>query len=317
MSKAFRVGVAGVGAIGRNHARVMAELAAASQGVIEFGAIYDVDQKRAEELAATFHTKAVSSLEDFVALVDAATVAVPTVAHREIGGYLLDHGKHVLVEKPIADTLEDAQWLVNKALGHGLILQVGHIERFNPVMTQLEERMNSPRFIESHRLSPFPNRSMDIGVVLDVMIHDIEIILHLVKSPLVDVDAVGIPVLTRREDIANARLKFENGCVANITASRVSPEKLRKIRVFQSECYLSLDYQEQSGWIYRRDGMQIVREEVTVEKDEPLKLELAAFVECARQGKRPVVSGQEGTEALRLALQITEQIERNNAAQNR
>lgn len=315
MSKAFRVGVAGVGAIGRNHARVMAELAAASGGVIEFGAIYDVDQARAEELAASFNTKAVSSLEDFVGLVDAATVAVPTTAHREIGGVLLDNGKHVLVEKPIADSLDEAQWLVNKAQDCGLILQVGHIERFNPVMRQLEERMNNPRFIESHRLSPFPNRSMDIGVVLDVMIHDIEIVLHLVKSPLVEVDSVGIPVLTRREDIANARLKFENGCVANITASRVSPEKLRKIRVFQSECYLSLDYQEQSGWIYRRDGMQIVREEVRVEKDEPLKLELAAFVECARQGKRPMVSGQEGTEALRLALQITEQIERNNAGQ--
>jgi len=317
MSKAFRVGVAGVGAIGRNHARVMAELAAGSQGAIEFGAIYDVDQARAEELAATFNTKAVSSLKDFVELVDAATVAVPTIAHREIGGVLLDNGKHVLVEKPIADSLDEAQWLVNKAQDCGLILQVGHIERFNPVMRQLEERMNSPRFIEAHRLSPFPNRSMDIGVVLDVMIHDIEIILHLVKSPLVDVDSVGIPVLTRREDIANARLKFENGCVANITASRVSPEKLRKIRVFQSECYLSLDYQEQSGWIYRRDGMQIIREEVTVEKDEPLKLELAAFVECARQGKRPMVSGQEGTEALRLALQITEQIERNNANQKK
>lgn len=317
MSKVLRAGVAGVGAIGRNHARVMAELAAASQGTVEFGAIFDTDLKRAEELAAQFNTRAVSSLEDFVACVDAATVAVPTIAHREIGGVLLDHGKHVLIEKPISDSLDEAQWLVKKAQDCGVILQVGHIERFNPVMRQLEERMNSPRFIEAHRLSPFPNRSMDIGVVLDVMIHDIEIILHLVKSPLTEVDAVGIPVLTRREDIANARLKFENGCVANITASRVSPEKMRKIRVFQSECYLSLDYQEQSGWIYRKDGMQIVREEVTIEKDEPLKLELAAFVECARQGKRPVVSGQEGTEALRLALQITEQIERNNAAGKR
>jgi len=145
-----------------------------------------------------------------------------------------------------------------------------------------------------------------------LMIHDIEIILHLVKSPLVDVDAVGIPVLTRREDIANARLKFANGCIANLTASRVSPEKMRKLRVFQSEAYLSLDYQEQSGWIYRKEGMAIVREEVAIEKDEPLKCELAAFVECARQGKKPVVSGQEGTEALRLALEITQRIEQNH-----
>jgi predicted dehydrogenase len=313
--KAFRAGVAGVGAIGRNHARVMAEIAAASGGKIEFAAIYDVDQARAEELAAQFNTKAVSDLAAFADAVDAATVAVPTIYHKQVGGHLLEQGKHVLIEKPISDSLDEAQWLVNKANDAGLILQVGHIERFNPVMRQLEERMNNPRFIEAHRLSPFPNRSMDIGVVLDVMIHDIEIVLHLVKSPLIDVDAVGIPVLTRREDIANARLKFENGCIANITASRVSPEKLRKIRVFQSESYLSLDYQEQSGWIYRKDGMAIVREEVQVEKDEPLKCELAAFVECARLGKRPVVTGQEGTEALRIALQITEQIERGNAKQ--
>jgi predicted dehydrogenase len=311
--KAFRVGVAGVGAIGRNHARVMAEIAAASEGRIEFSAIFDVDQARAEELAAQFKTTAVSDLAAFASKVDAATVAVPTIFHKQVGGTLLEQGKHVLIEKPISDSLDEAQWLVNKANDAGLILQVGHIERFNPVMRQLEERMNNPRFIEAHRLSPFPNRSMDIGVVLDVMIHDIEIVLHLVKSPLIDVDAVGIPVLTRREDIANARLKFENGCIANITASRVSPEKLRKIRVFQSESYLSLDYQEQSGWIYRKDGMAIVREEVQVEKDEPLKCELAAFVECARLGKRPVVTGQEGTEALRIALQITEQIERGNA----
>ena len=314
MSKAFRVGVAGVGAIGRNHARIMAELAATSNGAVEFGAIFDVDQARAEELAAQFNTRAVSNLEDFASHVDAATIAVPTIAHREIGGFLLDHKKHVLIEKPIADSLEEAQWLVNKAEDCGMILQVGHIERFNPVMRQLEERMDNPRFIEAHRLSPFPNRSMDIGVVLDVMIHDIEIVLHLVKSPLIDVDAVGISVLTRREDIANARLKFQNGCVANITASRVSPEKLRKIRVFQNECYLSLDYQEQTGSLHYLDGKQIIREDVRVEKDEPLKLELAAFVECARQGKRPIVSGQEGTEALRIALQITQQIERNNAA---
>jgi predicted dehydrogenase len=313
MSKAFKVGVAGVGAIGRNHARVMAEIAKASEGRIEFSAIYDVDQARAEELAAQFGTVAVSDLASFNAQVDAGTVAVPTTFHKAVGGFLLEHGKHVLVEKPISDSLDEAQWLVNKAQEKGLILQVGHIERFNPVMKQLEDRMNNPRFIEAHRLSPFPNRSMDIGVVLDVMIHDIEIVLHLVKSQLIDVDSVGIPVLTKREDIANARLKFENGCIANITASRVSPEKLRKIRVFQSESYLSLDYQEQSGWIYRKDGMAIVREEVQVEKDEPLKCELAAFVECARQGKRPVVTGQEGTEALRIALQITEQIERGNS----
>lgn len=179
--------------------------------------------------------------------------------------------------------------------------------------------MSEPRFIESHRLSPFPKRSLDIGVVLDLMIHDLEIILHLVRSPIESIDAVGIPVLTRREDIANARLRFENGCVANITVSRISPERMRKIRVFQGDSYLSLDYQDQSGWIYRKDGFEIAREAVEVEKDEPLKLELAHFVECAAaEGEaQPKVSGQQGADALEVALRITrliEQAERDGQA---
>ena len=307
----FRIGVAGCGAIGRNHVRIMAELAANSAGRITFAGIHDADTARAEELAAQYHVPVIPDLHTFADSVDAATVAVPTIYHRPVGEILLAKGRHVLVEKPITESYAEAQLLINLAQANNAILQVGHIERFNPVLRQLEERLNAPRFIETHRLSPFPNRSIDIGVVLDLMIHDIEIVLHLVKSPLVDVDAVGIPVLMQREDIANARLKFANGCIANLTTSRVSPEKMRKIRVFQSDCYLSLDYQDQSGWIYRKDGHQIIREAVEIEKDEPLKLEIAAFIECARQGKRPVVSGQEGAEALRIALQITDQIERN------
>ena len=218
----------------------------------------------------------------------------------------------MLVEKPIADTLDDAKALISLAADRGCVLQVGHIERFNPVMAQLEARLNQPKFLEVHRLSPFPNRSIDIGVVLDLMIHDLEIILHLVDSPLVQIDAVGIAVLTRREDIANARLRFENGAVANVTASRISPERMRKIRVFQSDAYLSLDYQDQSGWIYRKDGMEIAREEVEVEKDEPLKCELAAFIECAAKGAAPKVSGEHGAAALDVALEITRLIEEAN-----
>lgn len=312
-NKPFRIGVAGVGAIGKNHARIMAEIAKNSGGAVHFAAVYDADAARAQEFASQYQTHAATDLTDFAASVDAATVAVPTIYHRKIAEPLMDRGVHVLVEKPISESYAEAQAMIELAQARNVILQVGHIERFNPVLRQLEERMDHPRFIEAHRLSPFPNRSMDIGVVLDVMIHDIEIVLHLVKAPLVHVDAVGIPVLTKREDIANARLKFANGCIANITASRISPEKMRKIRVFQPDSYLSLDYQEQSGWIYRKDGMQIVREAVEVEKDEPLKLEIAAFVECARQGKRPVVSGQEGAEAVRIALEITDQIEKNAA----
>src|SRR6202040_2621852 len=187
-----------------------------------------------------------------------------------------------------------------------LILQVGHGERFNPVLSALEARLTHPRFIEAHRLSPYPDRSTDIGVVLDLMIHDLEIILHLVRSPIQNIDAVGVPVLSRSEDIANARLRFEDGCVANITSSRISPEKMRKIRVFQEDAYLSLDYQNQSAEMFRLVNGKITREVVEVEKDEPLKRELQSFVECSRRGVQPVVSGSEAAAALELAIEITE-----------
>ncbi len=304
MSEKVKVGVVGVGAIGRNHARVYSELESA-----DLVAIYDQDADLAAELAKEFGTTAVASLEELIEKVDAASVSTPTVTHLDVAGKLLEADKDVLVEKPISDSLDKAGVLVDLAQSKGRVLQVGHIERFNPVMEQLEACMSQPVFIESHRLSPFPKRSLDIGVVLDLMIHDLEIILHLVDSPVAHVDAVGVSVLTHREDIANARIRFENGCVANVTASRISPESLRKIRVFQSDAYLSLDYQEQSGWIYRKDGMEIVRDEVKVEKDEPLKLELSAFVDCVKKGEQPKVSGQHGTAALDIAMEITHLIE--------
>lgn len=310
MSEKVRAGVAGVGAIGRNHARIYSVLENA-----ELTAIYDTDAEQAAAIAKEFGGRVAGSLEEFIAMVDAASVSTPTVTHREIGAALLEAGKHVLVEKPIADSLDDAKALVDLARSKGCVLQVGHIERFNPVMAQLEARLNQPKFVEVHRLSPFPNRSIDIGVVLDLMIHDLEIILHLIDSPVEHIDAVGISVLTRREDIANARIRFENGCVANVTASRISPERMRKIRLFQSDAYLSLDYQDQSGWIYRKDGMQIAREEVEVVKDEPLKCELAAFVECAARGSQPKVSGEHGAAALDVALEITRMIEAANSAE--
>lgn len=299
-----KAGVAGVGAIGQNHARIYSELDTA-----DLVAVYDTDIERANEFTGKYGGKPTQSLEEFASLVDAASVATPTITHREIGSQLLEADCHVLVEKPIADSRDDAKALIDLAHEKNRILQVGHIERFNPVMSQLEERLDSPKFIESHRLSPFPQRSLDIGVVLDVMIHDLEIILHLVNSEVKGIDAVGIPVLTRREDIANARLRFENGCVANITASRISPEKLRKIRVFQNNAYLSLDYQDQGGWIYRKEGMEIAREEVEIEKDEPLKLELASFIDCAAKGEVPKVTGKHGAAALDIALEITALIE--------
>jgi len=299
MSK-VRAGVVGVGAIGHNHARVYAAL---DNAVLT--AIYDTNLDRAKEFAAQYGAEAVDSIDAFAEKVDAASVATPTSTHREIGEALLERGIHCLIEKPIADRTEDAAALVHLANAHDCLLQVGHIERFNPVLSQLESRLTQPRFIEVHRLSPFPNRSMDVGVVLDVMIHDLEIVLHLVKSPIASIDAVGVPVLTAREDIANARIRFQSGCVANITASRISPEKMRKIRVFQGDAYLSLDYQAQEGKMYRREGMAIIPEDVVIEKDEPLKLELASFIDCVAKGERPKVSGAEAAAALEVAIEIT------------
>ncbi|MDE0826547.1 MAG: Gfo/Idh/MocA family oxidoreductase [Akkermansiaceae bacterium] len=300
----IRVGVAGSGSMGRNHARVYSLLEGAT-----LAAVYDQDRSRAEAVVAEFGGQVAETLGDLAELCDAVSVVVPTEAHLTVGGELLERGVSVLVEKPIASTAEDAEALVRKAAETGRILQVGHIERFNPVLRELEKQLSHPKFIEAHRLSPFPKRSMDIGVVLDLMIHDLEVILHLVSSPIASIDAVGVTVLTRHEDIANARLRFENGCVANITASRISPDRMRKIRVFQEECYLSLDYQEQEGKIYYREGQEIGRKEVEVEKDEPLKLELRAFVESVKEKKEPTVTGQQGAAALEVALEITRLIQ--------
>jgi predicted dehydrogenase len=298
-----RVGVVGVGHIGKNHARLYAELPAG-----QFTAIYDTDRAVAEEQAAEFGIKAVTSLEEFAEQVDAASIATPTNTHFEIARELLGRGKHLLVEKPIADNTGHASELAELAAARGLVLQVGHVERFNPVLSALEKRLTNPRFIEAHRLSPYPNRSTDIGVVLDLMIHDLEIILHLVRSPVETVDAVGVPVLSRGEDIANARIRFENGCVANITSSRISPERMRKIRVFQEDVYLSLDYQSQSGEVYRRTAEGLQRHEVEIEREEPLRRELAAFIECAATGRAPKVSGFQAAAALELAVDITRRI---------
>jgi len=327
----LRTGVVGVGHMGANHARVYSELPG-----VRLTAVYDRDPAVAAATAKKYRTHAAATLEEFAGMVDAATICTPTVTHHEIGCFLLDRGKHLLVEKPIADTPEHARELALKAAAGGCVLQVGHIERFNPVLAALEAKLKNPRFLEVTRLSPYPNRSTDIGVVLDLMIHDIEIILHLVRSPIVSVDPVGIAVLSRGEDIANVRFHFENGCVANLTASRISQNRVRKIRVFQEDAYVSLDYQNQSGYLLRVaadgekesstlqkliglasdsaivtevHGRKIVREPVEVEPGEPLRNELADFVECARTGSAPKVTGHQAAAALDIALEITRRIE--------
>jgi predicted dehydrogenase len=302
--KNLRVGVVGVGHIGSNHARLYAEIPSA-----ELSAVYDVDSGRARAIAKKYGATAAQSLEEFAELVDAASVATPTNTHYQVAKPILQRGKHLLVEKPITENTKDASELAELAAGSHLVLQVGHVERFNPVLSALEARLTHPRFIEAHRLSPYPDRSTDIGVVLDLMIHDLEVILHLVRSPVQSIDAVGVPVLSRGEDIANARLRFENGCVANVTSSRISPERMRKIRVFQEDAYLSLDYEKQSGEIYRREAGKIIRDKVAIEREEPLKQELISFVECARTGREPRVSGFQATAALDLAVEITKRIQ--------
>lgn len=298
--KNLRVGVVGVGHIGSNHARIYGEIPSA-----EFAAVYDVDLARAKSIAKKSGITAAESLDEFTEMIDAASIATPTNTHYEIAKKLLERNKHLLIEKPITENPAHATELAELAAFNKLILQVGHVERFNPVLSALEKHLTHPRFIEAHRLSPYPDRSTDIGVVLDLMIHDLEVILHLVRSPVQNVDAVGVPVLSKGEDIANARIRFENGCVANITSSRISPERMRKIRVFQEDAYLSLDYQNQSGEIYRKVDGRISRDKVQIEREEPLKQQLTSFVECATTGRQPKVSGFQATAALELAVEIT------------
>ena len=302
--KTIRAGVVGPGSIGINHARIYSELSDC-----ELTAIYDANRANAEKAAAKYGGQVCATLEEFASLVDIASVATNTESHHEIGTLLLKQGKHLLIEKPIATNTAQALDLAATASANNCILQVGHIERFNPGLEALEQQLANPRFLEVTRLSPYPNRSMDIGVVLDVMIHDLEILLHLVRSPVISVDAVGIAVLSKGEDIANVRIRFENGCVANLTASRISRDKVRKIRIFQEDSYLSLDYQRQSGYILRLKQGAIKRERVKVIKGEPLQRELAAFVTCAREGIQPRVTGREAAAALDLAIRITKQIE--------
>ncbi len=303
MSTKLRAGVVGVGSMGLNHARVYSELENAA-----LAAVFDPDASTAEKVARKYGGAVAASLDDVIARCDAVSVAAPTHLHYGIVMKLLEAGRHVLVEKPISDTPAHAAEMADFARTRGLVLQVGHIERFNPALDALEQRLDRPRFLEVTRLSPYPGRSLDIGVVLDVMIHDLEIILHLVRSPVTSVDAVGVAVLSKSEDIASVRLHFANGCVANVTASRISMKKMREIRLFQEDAYLSLNYQRQTAKMYRLKGGKIVRERVAIEKGEPLLRELRHFVDCARAGAQPKVGGVEAVAALELAVQITRQI---------
>jgi len=304
----LRIAVVGAGYFGRHHARVLAALAG-----VRLTAIADIDRGRAEEAARAHGVRAVFDSRALVGEVDAATIAVPTERHAEVAIPLLEAGVPVLVEKPMARSLDEADAMITAARKTGVALAVGHTERFNPAVAAARRHLIDPRFIEVHRLGAFPDRSLDIDVVFDLMIHDLDVVLSIVPAGVAAIDAVGVPVLTGRTDIANVRLRFANGCIANLTASRISRDRVRKIRFFQPAAYLSIDYAAQKLELWRltrRDGERpsIEGGEVPVAPEEPLRRELADFAAAVAAGRPPEVGGEDGRRALALAQQIADRM---------
>jgi len=317
----IRCGVVGVGSLGQHHARIYASLPG-----VEFVGIFEANDARAAEICAKFNCRRFATLEALGDACDAVSVVVPTDRHAEVAIPLLARKTHLLIEKPICASLEEAEQVLAAARQHGCLVQVGHIEHFNPVMAFLEKQVDHPQYLTAERLAPYQPRGTEVGVVLDLMIHDIGITLALVKSPIVRIDSVGVSVLSKTEDIANARIQFENGCVANLSASRMSLKKAREIRVFQDNAYLSLNFMEQKGHLVKKsdiiayglkmkvglvkagDVSSIPVKEIPIEKGEPLALELASFVESVAEARQPKVGAALGKSALEVAITITEQI---------
>ncbi|MDP8262809.1 MAG: Gfo/Idh/MocA family oxidoreductase [Candidatus Ancaeobacter aquaticus] len=295
--------VIGVGHLGRHHARVYTELQD-----VELVGVVDSDSGRGNKVAKKHNVQYYSSIEPILDTVDVANVVVPTPAHFEIAEKLLCSGVHVLIEKPITETLEQAEKLVKLQKEKDVVLQVGHIERFNPAIRAVKDIVFNPMFVEVHRLCPYNPRGTDVGVVLDLMIHDIDILLNLVPSPVKEIRAVGINVVSENDDIANARIEFENGCVANIAASKIGNKEMRKIRIFQNKAYISLDYQNQNGYIYTMNNAKVRRKKIPLKKDEPLKSEIQSFIESVKKNEVPLVTGEHGLHALEVAMEIIAQI---------
>jgi predicted dehydrogenase len=307
-TKKIRVAVVGAGEFGRNHARVYREVRGA-----ELVGVYDKNSERSQQVATEFQTRALVSLDDLRHLADAVSVAVPTVEHSAVGCRLMEMGLDVLVEKPMATNLAEADELLQSAKKFGRILQVGHVERFNPAVLAVEPILNHPLFFEVHRLGVFTARSLDVDVIYDLMIHDLDILLTLVNENVTEVKAVGIPVLTDKVDIAHARLEFAGGAVANVTASRVSTERVRKMRFFQQHEYISLDYARRDALrvAVKKPGPQpeFAFEKLPAQAVEPLRAELEAFVESARTRREPRTSGRAGRAALELAERVMASIQ--------
>jgi len=302
--KKIRVGVVGLGRLGSIHAKIYSTLENT-----ELASICDIDEKTARDTAQILKTAWFTDYKELLgAGVNAVSVVTPTVLHYEVAKFFLQNKIHVLIEKPIAKTLKEAGDLIKIAAKNRLIIQVGHVERFNSAIQAIEKLSNKPRFIEVHRLGPFTPRVKDVGVVLDLMIHDIDIILGLTKSKVKSIDSLGMKILTNHEDIANARIRFKNGTVCDLTASRVTSDSLRKIRIFQDDCYISIDYMAQEALIYKKINNQIVSEKIDIQKEAPLQKELASFIDCVANNKKPVVSGKEAYEALKVALEVLKKI---------
>jgi predicted dehydrogenase len=304
----LKAAVVGVGHLGRHHARLLAGLPG-----VDLVAVVDTNRSRADEAAAACGTRPLYDAADLAGAVDAAVVAVPTEVHVDVAGTLLASGVHVLVEKPMARSLDEADALIGAAAKAGTVLAVGHTERFNPAVDAAREHLSNPRFIEVHRLGAFPERSLDIDVVFDLMIHDLDVVLSLVPSEVEAIEAVGVPVLTPRIDIANVRLRFANGCIANLTASRISRDRTRKIRFFQPASYVSIDCAAQKVAVWRLlpgggPRPEITGGEIPVAGEEPLKRELEDFLDAVATRRPPRVTGADGRRALALAQQITDRM---------
>jgi len=317
----IRCGVVGVGSLGQHHARIYASLPGA-----ELTGIYETDDARAEAICAQHHCRRFATLEELGAACDAVSVVVPTDRHAAVALSLLARGCHLLIEKPLCASLAEAAEVLAAAQLHHRLVQVGHVEHFNPVMSFLEKAVTHPGYITAERLAPYQTRGTEVGVVLDLMIHDIGIVLALVKAPIRRIDSVGINVLSKTEDIANARIEFEDGCVANLSASRMALKKNREIRVFQDNAYLSLDFMNQKGHLVKKsdliaygvklklglvksgDASSIPVHEIPIEKGEPLAIELRDFVDSVAKARQPKVGAALGKSALEVAIAITEQI---------
>lgn len=308
MGTKLRAAVIGVGHLGQHHARIYAE-----NPQVELIGVVDNDEGRGRKVAHKCRTEYFAELTPLLGRIDVASVVVPTAQHYPFAKMLLENNVHVLVEKPFTQTVEEAQDLLELQRKHDRIVQVGHVERFNPAIQAIRGLVFDPVFVEVHRLCPYNPRGTDVGVVLDLMIHDIDIVLNMVPSRIKEIKAVGVPVISQNEDLAQARIEFENGCVANIAASKIGNKEMRKIRIFQPNAYISLDYQNQAGLLYTMEGSKVRRSKIPLQKGEPLKLEIDSFLHCVQEKGTPLVSADQGKKALEVAFEIMRQVRKHNA----